>query len=228
MEKRYEISDDGSIFYIGDDGTIHRVGKINGEGNIEGKTKSNVNGVLWFFLFVAVIISIVLLRVNLNLSSAEDELRNVAGNLELQISNLKSENEYLDKQNWILTSAFPFRIDRIEIGNTDGKGNIIDDYGSNLNAKGMRYLTPKIYYTGFVDRKSVTIKYKIFESNGIFKYIYPYIYLGGGDFRTIYRGSNTVTLSGWGTPVSFYLKGTYRIEIWCNEVCFGTKDFSMD
>jgi len=221
MESKYEISDDGSIFYIGDDGTIHRVGKINGEGNVEGKTKSKGNGVLWFFLVVVIIISVFLW---INLSSAENELR--------YIRNMESENENLKKQNSTLTSILPFRVDKIEMGNTDREGNIIDYYGSNLDANRMRYLTPKVDYTGFVHGKSVTVCYKIYNPNGKLEHNYSYstTYTGGdGDSRTIYEGSDNMILSGWGSAyTSTYLVGKYRIEIWCNEICLGTESFWMD
>jgi len=41
MRNKFEISGDGSIFYIDSDGTINRIGKIDEEGNIEVEKKNN-------------------------------------------------------------------------------------------------------------------------------------------------------------------------------------------
>ena len=234
MSNKFEISDNGLIFYIDDDGTINRIGKIDSQGKIEGNTRSNGVAILWVFLIVAVITSIVL---GVNLSSAKNDLyyeQNSTNNLESQVSDLKSKNDNLNGQisnlaNQLssLSNTFPFQIDKIEIGNTDYNRNIIDDYGSSLYASRMRYLMPKIYYTGFANGKSVTIYYKIFNPDGNLYYnssyssIYTYY-----TSVTIYQGSNNTALGGFGdSSTSFYPSGTYRIEVWCNEICLGTKSF---
>ena len=68
--------------------------------------------------------------------------------------------------------------------------------------------------------------YKIFNPNGTLNNnpSYSTTYTGDGDFLTIYEGSNNTTMKGWGNAsTSTYSSGTYRIEIWCNGMCVGSR-----
>ena len=155
---------------------------------------------------------------NDNISERTDIFRIEAYGKELKI-NVKQKGKVLS------FSKFPFQIDRIEIGNADYNGNIIDDYGNRLSSNKMRYLKPKIYYTGFADGKSITIYYKIFNSDGKLNYD---SYTGLGSAVTIYQGSNNAPLLSWGSSSkSIYSSGTYRIEIWCNGIRCGTRNFTI-
>jgi cell division protein FtsB len=231
MGNKYEISNDGSIFTIDNDGTIRRIGKIDNQGNIEGRTKNRSSGLLWIFLVIAVAVSVIL---GLNLSTTNADLSRMRYNYNNEISEFKQQNENLKNKNSKLenkinsfSSSFPFKIEKIELGNVDNSGTI-DNYGSTLYGYRMRYLTPKIYYTGFVSGKSITVHYKIFNPSGTLNYnsSYSTIYTGGGTSVTILEGSNNTTLKGWGNAnASTYSSGTYRIEIWYNGMCFGSRSF---
>jgi hypothetical protein len=54
MSNKFEIGDDGSIFSISNDGTIHRVGKIDSQGNIEGQRKKSNKGWIVFLLLICI------------------------------------------------------------------------------------------------------------------------------------------------------------------------------
>jgi len=236
---RFEVADDGTIFSIKDDGTIRRIGKINSNGNIEKIDSENSNGLLWFFLIVGVITVIIL---GILLSNANSELSNnnsIQNNLKYEIVELKNQNnniksEYaskikdLEANFFSISSTFPFKIDRIEIGN-EGTA-MIDDFGSTLYSYRMRYLKPKIFYTGFVNGKPVTINYKIINPDGTLNYnsSYSTTFSGDGTSMTIFSGNNSTILKGWGNLTSsVYSSGTYRIEIWYNGICFASKYFTM-
>jgi len=208
---------------------------INSSARNFEKTKNNAS--LVFFL---VLLIITCCGLGIQLSSINDDLNSALDShslLESRLSNSKSDNEQLTNhisnlQRNIdsLSSIFPFRIDLIEIGNTDHNGNILTGYGNSLYANRMRYLSPKIYYTGFANGTSITINYKIFNPNGALNYnsSYSTTYTGSGTPVIIYQGSNNANLQNWGNASSSaYSRGTYRIEIWHNGMCYGTKNFIM-
>lgn len=113
MKNKFEISDDGSIFFISDDGTINRLGKIDSQGNIKGKNnKSNRSiGVLWFFLVVAAISIIMLcinqLYMNDEISYYRQEyysINNKQYDIKSENTRLKNENNKLQNENSSLRS----------------------------------------------------------------------------------------------------------------------------
>jgi len=232
MAQQFNISNDGTIFSITNDGTICRIAKISPDGKVEGKYSSK--GVLWCFLILSVAVSLVL---GIMMASAKSEYQSDIyqqayriSALEASIATLKQENTRKDDELQNISSAFPFKISRIDINNTNSGGDIIQSSGSSMYADNIRYLQPKIHYTGYVSDRQVTIYYEIYNPNGTLKYntAYSSVYTGDGTSVTIRQGSNTATLKGWGNPTtSTYASGTYRIEIWYNGMCLGTKTFTL-
>ena len=112
-------------------------------------------------------------------------------------------------------------ITRVTFANVDRDGNIISDYGSPLYKQEMKYLKPKIYYTGLAsESRSVEFKVKIYNPDGTMESASnsPSGYTMS-DTRTVYPGSSqSITLSGWGnnTGGTSYSAGNVRYEIWCN------------
>jgi FtsZ-binding cell division protein ZapB len=99
MNSNFHLGDDGSIFFIGDDGTINRLGKIDRNGNVKGKSSGKSVGILWFFLMVAVITTMIL---GVNLSEAKSSLSDYSktqSNLKSEIDELKRKNENLSIEN---------------------------------------------------------------------------------------------------------------------------------
>jgi hypothetical protein len=234
MRNKFEIDDDGSIFSIGEDGTIRRFGNINSHGDVKDKKSNTSTGLLWFLLVVIIIIAIVL---GINLSSAKRDLSSssyIQNNLneklnELEV-NLNGKIIELETNLSDVSSTFPFKINRIELGNIGENSATIDDYGSSLYDYRMRYLSPKIYYTGFASGKTITINYKIFKPNGALDYnsSYSTTYTGSETSATIYKGNGELVLKGWGNSTSStYSSGNYRIEVWSTGICFSTKNFTI-
>lgn len=91
------------------------------------------------------------------------------------------------------------------------------------------YLTPRITYTGINTGRSINLKIRWYRPNGT---------MSSGDSSPsgfsqqnslyVYSGSNTETLQGWGNKTKGYWgKGTYRIEIWYENVCLKAKTFTI-
>ncbi len=149
---------------------------------------------------------------NLNLASYKDSLQNS----ELQFASLKS--------------TFPINITNIEIGNTYYDGSVETNYGSTIYSSYTMYLTPKITYTGINTGRSINLKIKWYRPNGT---------LSTGDSSPsgysqqksiyVYSGSNnTEILQGWGNKTKGHWgKGSYKIEIWYENVCLKAKTFTI-
>ncbi|MBQ8462059.1 MAG: hypothetical protein IJ543_06575 [Bacteroidales bacterium] len=111
-------------------------------------------------------------------------------------------------------------IEYVHFGNESKNRDVLTWYGGTLYDEEMRYLVPKIGYTGLANEsKAVTLHWKIFRPDGtMFRndqspagYTSSYTY-------TILPGSgNTVTLLGWGSETGgLYKPGLYRFELYCN------------
>lgn len=111
-------------------------------------------------------------------------------------------------------------IEYVHFGNESKNRDVLTWYGGTLYDEEMRYLVPKIGYTGLANEsKAVTLHWKIFRPDGtMFRndqspagYTTSYTY-------TILPGSgNTVTLLGWGSETGgLYKPGLYRFELYCN------------
>ena len=120
-----------------------------------------------------------------------------------------------------LASRGYINITSVSFANVDRDNNIISDYGSPLYKQEMKYLKPKIFYTGLAsESKSVEFKVKIYNPDGTMESAdgSPSGYTMA-DTRTVYPGSSqSITLSGWGnnTGGTSYSAGNVRYEIWCN------------
>lgn len=111
-------------------------------------------------------------------------------------------------------------IEYVHFGNESKNRDVLTWYGGTLYDEEMRYLVPKIGYTGLANEpKAVTLHWKIFRPDGtMFRndqspagYTTSYTY-------TILPGSgNTVTLLGWGSETGgLYKPGLHRFELYCN------------
>lgn len=128
-----------------------------------------------------------------------------------------------------LKYTYPILITDIKIGNTYYDGTIETNYGNTIYNWNTMYLTPQITYKGIYTGKNITLKIKWYKPDGTLS-------LGenspsGFSQQTslyTYSGTNTIKIGGWGNrEKGHWKKGTYRIEIWYNEVCLKAKTFSI-
>lgn len=106
------------------------------------------------------------------------------------------------------------KITKIEFANTDKSGEVIDEYGSTLYAKNIRFLTARVSFDWFEDYQG--------EVNVNIKIISPYGKMDSSDsspkgftLSGYIRGYNQCVLTGWGNDTeSTYERGTWKYEIW--------------
>lgn len=182
------------------------------------KEKKNYTWILFLLISVGLGVACTYLYyTKRNFSHWNTHLQDRVLNLENEISNMISVYP-------------PFKIEKVEFGNTKHNLEIINDYGSRLFANQIRFLKPKLYYTGFNSGNSIVVQYKIFNPNGelVYNSSYSSTYTVDGNNITIFQGSNSIFLKGWGNEnYSIYSSGTYRCEIWCNDMCIKLVDFIL-
>ena len=162
---------------------------------------------------------------NTSLITYKDSLRlSLERNDELTDKLSEQESKFYSIKN-----TFPINITNIEIGNAYQDGTIETKYGSTLYSSNTMFLKPRITYTGINTGSSIKLKIKWYTPNGT---------LSTGEKSPsgfsqeaslyVYSGSNTKTLSGWGSAnKGHWSSGTYRIEVWYNDVCIKSKTFRI-
>ena len=241
----YQISNDGTIFNIKEDGSISKLGKIeNGRiVSISNHTASSNSdsgkGALMFFLVVFIIATAVLgvllgqSKRNyeyavFNISTLETKINSLEGDLITARSEKDVAKRELSDFKDNVGRTIPFVISDIEIANTSYDGTIETGFGATIYSSRSMYLTPRIKYVGFTSG-SKTIYVKIYNASGSLSTGRSspsgYSYSTSFYFST---GQNTFQLSGWGSSTrGHWSSGSYRIEIWYNNSCMKSKTFTI-
>lgn len=179
---------------------------------------------------------------NMGLKNANEQvsaLKSKISNLNLQLDTtsqaLKKQrlaNEVLTKENDSLRSLFPIYIKKLEVANADGSGSAITTFGSDISAASSMYLLPRITYYGFSPGEKVELHVKLYNPNGNIvlgnespkdgSYSYSYT------INSVFPSDNVVSLKGWGgSDKGHFSPGTYRYEIWCDDMCFKAVTFKL-
>ena len=128
-----------------------------------------------------------------------------------------------------VTDAYPIIIHDIKIGNVDYDGNVQTEYGNKIYDYNTMYLEPKIYYTG-LESGDYTLKVKWFNSDGTLRQgsSSPSGYTQSDSYYFYSGNDNTKILRGWGNSIRGHWDyGSYRIEIWYEDVCLKAKTFRI-
>lgn len=243
---KYNISSDDVIYSVNDDGSITKIAKINTDGKIvniaSGKTmqKRKYHIAFWVAIMILSIGLIVAICIGVEENNSNRYLRNRIDDKDSSIRNLESRNKILKEEKdeakeaismlkEKIGSAYPLIITDILIANTYQGGDIETDYGSIIYSSNTMYLKPKLKYYG-INSGYKTLKVKWIKPNGL---------MSSGasspsgftqsDSHYISSGSdNSLSLSGWGnSDKGHWESGTYKIEIWYENVCLKAKTFTI-
>lgn len=110
-----------------------------------------------------------------------------------------------------------FSISGVTFANYNKEGQVISDYGQPLLDGSVKFLTPRIYYSGkYANNQDVTLYFRYFNSSG--ELVSGTSSPIGFSFKrdvTIRPGVNSVELSGFGNEAaSSYREGVCKVEIW--------------
>ena len=232
MNRDYEITNDGTIFKIKEDGSISKIARIEGNGQIttlSGAVKtanSGSKGGYWFFIILFAIAAIILGGLYVEseakysyVNQERVEYRHNYENAKSELSNLKSK----------VSNTYPLMITDIEIANITSDGDILTNYGNSLYGSNTMYLHPRIKYTGLTSGNK-TLKIKWYTPDGtIRRGTASPSGFSLSESVHVYSGDNHyMTLSGWGNDVKGnWRSGTYRIEIWYENSCLKSKTFTI-
>ena len=160
------------------------------------------------------------------LSSLRFELDTTARSLDQE----RKANEVLKKENDSLRTIFPIYISNIEVANADGSGRTISGYGKDISASTSMYLMPRITYYAFKPGENIEIFVRLYGADG--KCVtgdsspdgYSYSY----KINPVMPGENTLSLSGWGgADRGHFSPGTYRYEVWYDDMCLKAVTFKL-
>lgn len=235
MNKDYKISNDGTIFEINEDGSISKIARIDDNGNISSisgtisRPQQGGKGKYWFFIILFLVTSAVLGVLYLQTSDSLSYYRWEYYQIDERLSEV---NEELSETKSIISNiaeTYPLIITDIKIGNVYEGGDIQTDYGKRIYDYNTMYLQPKISYIGLISgtkelkvkwyNPDGTIRRGTSSPSGFSQSQSMYVYSGD---------NNTYTLSGWGnSSKGHWRSGTYRIEIWYENICLKSKTFTI-
>ena len=239
MNNNFSIAEDGTIFSISEDGTINRVANVNNLNStinddvaIEKLRRKNAWKVFFIVILLASILglgfySYCLLNDLHYCHSYNTDLSSENSNLMSENSSLLSDKTKLNNRLEEISEVYPLIIKDIQIANVYDDGRIETYYGGSLYENNTMYFKPRITYVGLKSYKFITLKIKLYTPSGTLStgtsspngasYSYSF---------SVLSGENTQELTGWGnSSKGNWSDGTYRIEVWYNDLCLRTKTF---
>ena len=179
--------------------------------------------------------------------TAKAGLRNANGKVaELQRNNnaLRSEldttaislqrerlaHERLQLENDSLKTLYPVNVTKLEVANADGKGNAVSPYGKDIVASNSMYLMPRITYWGLKVGETITLNVRLYDHEGklVTGTSSPAGYSFSCKIDPVLPGENSQALSGWGgADRGHFRAGTYRYEVWYDDMCLKQVQFKL-
>lgn len=172
---------------------------------------------------------------NGQISQKQSQLTDLKIQIDTISESLKKErisNEVLKMENDSLRTLFPIYIKKLEVANADGNGNPISAFGHDITASSSMFLLPQITYYGFKPGEKVELQVKLYNADGDIVLgnespkdgTYSYTFT----INPVYPSNNVVGLKGWGGPdKGHFSPGSYRYEIWYNDMCFKAVTFKL-
>ena len=164
---------------------------------------------------------------NSNLRSTVDELRSEKLDLLYSLSAEKKKRKSVEYKLKQVSQYMPIIITNIEIGNTDGNGNVETYYGGILYSTSTMYLSPQITYTGVDVNKIITLNIRFYTSVGLAHSLNSPEGYSYSSTMLVAQGSlKKERIGGWGSASKGnWSKGLHRIEIWYDDICLKSKEF---
>lgn len=157
------------------------------------------------------------------------ELKDSLVSKEKQILRLEDELKNLNSEflgfKTMLEDDMPLIISDVEVANGNGADFYQTDFGEKIYSEKTMFLIPRITFLG-VKNGSITLSVKFYTNANILSTSENspsgFTYEQTIDVKP--NEEQTVELKGWGSrDVGQWSKGTYRFEIWYDDVCLKSK-----
>jgi|GEM_PF-4007032 len=244
-ENKYQVTPDGLIFTIQDDGTIRKLAKISPNGDVEQigarkipqedesnqETKSSGGGLAAGFIIILIIgLVIAIARIvqcendksylNSRLNSLEYANRDLVTKkqtLESEKQTLEIERENLEIEKNKVKAELKAWGDEYPIIIKDIQvRNAGESYNQTIYSENTTYIYPKIVYKS-LETKNVKFDVKFLGSNGLRMGEESKNGYSYFSEQRVYKGDGEIELAGWGgTDKGHWSTGRYGYEIWCN------------
>lgn len=197
------------------------------------------------FLCIAIVMFIIVGGNMLsNKESAIDGLNNNVSNLKnnisektIKISSLQSSlnlaisaKEEVEQRYSCISDQIPILITNMELGNINSNGDVETSYGSTIYSSNTMHLQLRITYTGINTSKDIRLYIKLYTSDGTLSTCSssPYGYSFSSDLYVASGEKNMTTLASWGSDTpGYWTSGSYRFEIWYDNICLKAKSFTI-
>lgn len=167
-------------------------------------------------------------ELNGKVSNLSEELDNTKASLKITCEERDEAQQKMNDLKELVGSSMPIIITDVQIANTNSNDEIETDYGNTIYSSNTMYLKPKISYTGIRTGENIDLNVKLYTPSGMSTgSSSPHGYSYSTSIY-VYSGENTATLSGWGGALrGYWSSGTYRFEIWYNNVCLRARSFTI-
>ena len=203
--------------------------------DVEKNQQSPALPFLIFFLVISVVLNIIIgiqtKKQEDSNTSLENQIRKYNSALKeksLELGELQKERDSLVTIQNNIGKSIPLIITDIRIGNIDNYGRIITNYGDPILSSHTYFLAPQLSYCGVIPG-TYEIKVKLYYPNGKLSTgrTSPSGYSWTAS-ASIKAGRHTTEITGWGgSDKGHYSPGTYRIEIWLNNICLRKQIFTI-
>lgn len=127
-----------------------------------------------------------------------------------------------------LSDKMPIVVSKIEMANTDKRGDIETNYGGILYSNKTMFLKPKVHYVGINNGACITMYVKLYAPYGLTTGTNSPSGYSYSDAINVHDGKNTVELNGWGGETQGnWSSGVYRIELWYKGTCLKSETFTI-
>jgi hypothetical protein len=197
--------------------------------------KKRKNGGLIFFMIVFLLSTIGLGVAYFVLNDSVAYYRNGFQNLESRLQekessqeDIRKEKEKLQQKVDDISAYYPIIIKSLKIGNVYSDGTIETYYGNSIYAYNSMYLQPQIEYVSLKPYQTITLYHKLYKDGELI--------IGASSPSGYYTTKDNLylseegksKLSGWGYEnKGYWSSGSYRYEIWYNNMCLKTVNFYL-
>lgn len=165
-----------------------------------------------------------------NLKNDISEKVTTISTLQNSLSSAISAKEEVEQRYSCISDQIPILITNMELGNINSNGDVVTSYGSTIYSNNTMYLQLRITYTGINTGKDIRLYIKLYTPDGTLSTCSssPYGYSFSSDLNVISGEKNITTLTSWGSATpGQWGSGSYRFEIWYDNVCLKAKSFTI-